>query len=154
MAVPKGLALWPSNLLTMLAMPFSNSTATTGKAVPSRFVRIASLALDPASVEAVLALEEDLVEVSVLGAADSVVADSTQDSEVVVVDLCQAMVVEELVTMEELALFLQPPTPSPTMLLQAPREARLFTFATLVPPFHISSNVVLMRLTASLVHKQ
>lgn len=129
MVVPKAPELLPSNLLMMLAMPSNNLMATTGKAARSRYVKIASLALDPDSVEVDLALAEDLGEDLVLEAADSVVADSAVDSEVVVVDLEAAMVVQ-VVTMEELAPFLLPPTRSPTTLQLALREARPSTFAT------------------------
>jgi hypothetical protein len=132
MVVPKAPALLPSNLLTMLAMPSNNSTATTGKAAHSRSVKIASLALDPDSaVEVASALVEDLVEVSVLVAVDLVVVDSAVDLEVVVdSEAAAAMVVEQVATMEEPALFLLPPTPLPIMPLLVLREARPSTFAT------------------------
>ena len=51
MVVPKALVLLPSNPLMMLATPFNNSTAMTGKAAHSRFVKIASLALVLDSVD-------------------------------------------------------------------------------------------------------
>jgi hypothetical protein len=123
MVVPRALELLPSNLLTMLVMPSSNSMATTGKAALSRYVKIASLALDPDSVEVVSALVEDLAEVSVLEAVDSVVVLE------VVVDSEAAMVVR-VVTMEELALSLLLPTPLLTMPLLVLREARPSTSAT------------------------
>jgi hypothetical protein len=128
MVVPKALELLPSNLLTMLVMPSNNSMATTGKAALSRYVKIASLALDPDSVEVVSALVEDLAEVSVLEAVDSAVVDSVVVLEVVV-DSEAAMVVR-VVTMEELALSLLLPTPLPTMPLLVLREARPSTSAT------------------------
>jgi hypothetical protein len=129
MVVPKAPVLLPSNLLMMLAMPSNNSTATTGKAARSRFVKIASLALDPDSaVEVASAVVEDLVEVSVPVAVDLVVVDSAVDSEVVV-DSEAAMVVEQVATMEEPALFLLPPIPLPIMPLLVLREARPSTFA-------------------------
>jgi hypothetical protein len=130
MAVPKAPALLPSNLLMMLAMLSNNSTATTGKAAHSRSVKIASLALDPDSaVEVASAAVEGLVEVSVLVAVDLVVVDSAVDLEVVV-DSEAAMVVEQVATMEDLALFLLPPIPSPIMPLLVLSEARPSTFAT------------------------
>jgi hypothetical protein len=102
--------------------------ATTGKAALSRYVKIASLALDPDSVEVVSALVEDLAEVSVLEAVDSAVVGSVVVLEVVV-DSEAAMVVR-VVTMEELALSLLLPTPLPTMPLLVLREARPSTSAT------------------------
>ena len=84
MVVPKALELLPSNLLTMLAMPSNNSMATTGKAALSRYVKIASLALDPGSVEVVSALVEDLAEVSVLEVVGSAEVGSVVVLEVVV----------------------------------------------------------------------
>jgi len=132
MVVPKALELLPSNLLTMLVMPSSNSMATTGKAALSRYVKIASLALDPDSVEVVSALVEDLAEVSVLEAVDSAVVGSVVVLEVVV-DSEAAMVVR-VVTMVELALSLLLPTPLPTMPLLVLREARPSTSATFLGP--------------------
>jgi hypothetical protein len=127
MVVPKAPALLPLNLLTMLAMPSNNSTATTGKGAPSRYVKIASLALVPDSVEVVSALVEDLVEVSVAVVVDLVVVDSAVDLEVVE-GLQEAMVVQ-VAMMEELVLFLLLPTPLRTLPLLVLREARPSTFA-------------------------
>jgi hypothetical protein len=125
---PKAPGSLPSNLPMMPAMPFNSSTAMIGRAALSRYVKIASLVLDPDSVEVVSVLVADLAEVSVLEAVDSVVEDLAVDLEVVV-DSEAAMVVR-VVMMEELALSLLPPIPLPTMPLLGLREARPSTSAT------------------------
>jgi hypothetical protein len=129
MVVPKAPALSLSNLLTMPVMPSNNSTATTGKAALLRCVKIALQALDPDSVEAVLALEEDLVGVSVLAVDLPVVVDSVVDSEEPTVDSGEATL-EQVLLMEELVLFPPRPTPLQTMPLLVLREVRLSMFAT------------------------
>jgi len=127
MVVPRVLV---SSLLSpqmMLAMQFNNSTAMTGKAAPSRFVKIDLLDQ--------LGLEDaaDLVVVEVLGVVLEVVEDS------VVVVALEAVVVMEVVAsevglravlMEEPAQLLQHPIRSPTMLLLARREARPYMSET------------------------
>ena len=131
MVAPKDLALSPLNLRMMLAMPFNNSTATTGKAARSRCVRIASLAPDQDLVEVVSVLVADSVEVSVLEAADSVAGADSAVALEIVVDLQLAMVVVVVVvTMQEPELFLLLPIPSPILPLPVVSGAKPFMFAT------------------------
>jgi sialic acid synthase SpsE len=127
MVVLKALALSPSNLLMMLVTPFSSSTATTGRAVLLKCVKIASLALDLGSVGVVSALTEALAEGSVLMVALAVAVCS-------MVVLEEVMVVSEVATAEQVLLMeassLLLPIPLQTMPLPVLREARPFTFAT------------------------
>ena len=109
MVVLKALASSLSNLPTMLVTLSNNSTAMTGKAALSRYVKTVSLARDPDLVEVVSALE-------------------VVDLEEAVVDSEVAMV-EQLVLMEELVPFLPLQIPLPTMPLLGLREARPSTFA-------------------------
>ncbi len=130
MVAPKDLALSPLNLPMMLAMPFNNSTAMTGKAARSKCVRIASLAPDQDLVEVVSVLVADLVEVSVLEAAVSVAGADLAVALEIVVDLQLAMVVVVVVTMQEPELFLLLPIPSPILPLPVVSGAKPFMFAT------------------------
>ena len=119
MVVLKALASSLSNLPTMLVTLSNNSTAMTGKAALSRYVKTVSLARDPDLVEVVSALEVvDLV----------VGVGLVVDLEEAVVDSEVAMV-EQLVLMEELVPFLPLQIPLPTMPLLGLREARPSTFA-------------------------
>lgn len=119
----------------MLAMPFNNSTDTTGKVVLLKFVRIDLPALDLV-LAVVAALVEDVavlvVDLEAVAVGLVVVVDLAVDSEeVVVVDLVvdSEEVDKQEVTMEEQQLQPLHPTHSPTMLLLAPIEARSSMFA-------------------------
>lgn len=127
MVVPKALASSPSSPPTMLETPSNNSMATTGKAVPSRFVKIASLALDLDLAEVDSALVEDLAEDLELVAVVLVEVDSVVGLEVAG-EVLEAATVELVVT-KALVLLLLLRTHLPTMRLLALTEARPFTFA-------------------------
>lgn len=136
MAVPKALVSLHLNLLMMLATPFNNSTATTGKDVPSRFVKIDSLVpevLEALEAEVALVDVEALVEVLavVVVASNPVVASEVASVAVAVVVMVQETLEEEVVVvlMMELEQFPLHLTLSPTMLLLAPKEARSSMFA-------------------------
>jgi hypothetical protein len=131
MVVLKALASSLSNLPTMLVTLSNNSTAMTGKAALSRYVKTVSLARDPDLVEVVSALEvvDLVVVVSALEVVDLVVGVGlVVDLEEAVVDSEVAMV-EQLVLMEELVPFRPLQIPLPTMPLLGLREARPSTFA-------------------------
>lgn len=133
MVVPKALASSPSNLPMTLATPSNNSMATIGKVARSRYVKIASLALDlDSEAEVASALVEVLAEDSAAAEDIVVVVGSTLDSQVVAEDSQAAMV--EVVMTEEPVLFLLLPIHSPIMPLLVQREARLSTFAMYVFP--------------------
>lgn len=142
MVVPKAQVLSLSNPQMMLATQFNNSMVTSGKAVPSKFARIASLVLqvveDSAAVVVVVASGVVALEVvseleaadSEVVAVDSVVEDSAVDAEALEVASAEvALVVVH--PLELTSRTLQPsPTPSLTMLLPVPREVKSSTFAT------------------------
>ena len=128
MVALKDPALSPLSLPMMLAMQFNNSTATTGKAARSRFVRTVSLAPDRDLAEVVSVLVADLVEVSVLEEADSLAGVDLAVALEIVVHLEAAMVV--VVTMQEPELFLLLLIRSPTLPLLVVRGARQSMFAT------------------------
>lgn len=133
MVVPKALASSPSNLPMTLATPSNNSMATIGKVARSRYVKIASLALDlDSEAEVASALVEVLAEDSAAAEDIVVVVGSTLDSQVVAEDSQAAMV--EVVMTEEPVLSLLLPIHSPIMPLLVQREARLSTFAMYVFP--------------------
>lgn len=133
MVVPKALASSPLSLPMTLATPSSNSMGTIGKAARSRYVKIASLALDlDSEAEVASALVEVLAEDSAAAEDIVVVVGSTLDSQLVAEHSQAAMV--EVVMTEEPALFLLLPIHSPIMPLLVQREARLSTFAMYVFP--------------------
>lgn len=131
MAVPRVLELSLSSPLMMLAMLFNNSMVMTGKVARSRFVKTASLVLDP-----VLAVVVDLVDAEALAEALALEADlvgpaeavATEDSAEVVA--ASGVATEVVDSMEELAPSPLPQIPSPISLLQVPREAIPSMFAT------------------------
>lgn len=131
MDAPRALALLPLSLQTMLATPSSSSTAMTGRAAPLRFVRIASLALDPDSVAV-----EALV---VLAEASEVLSALVEDLELaaalvaVLVAAVVALVVDMEVPLEVVSMrepLLRSRTPLQTTLPLEPRGARSSMFAT------------------------
>jgi hypothetical protein len=131
MAAPRVLELSLSSPLMMLAMLFNNSMVMTGKVARSRFVKTASLVLDPVlavvvdSVDAEALAEALALEAGLVGPAEAV---ATEDSAGVVAASGVATEVVDL--MEELAPSPLPQIPSPISLLQVPREAILSMFAT------------------------
>jgi hypothetical protein len=131
MAVPRALELSLSSPLMMLAMLFNNSMVMTGKVARSRFVKTASLVLDP-----VLAVVVDLVDAEAFPEALAVEADLVRPAEAVATEdsaevvAASGVATEVVDSMEELAPFPLPQIPSPILLLQVPREAILSMFAT------------------------
>jgi hypothetical protein len=131
MAVPRVLELSLSSPLMMLAMLFNNSMVMTGKVARSRFVKTASLVLDP-----VLAAVVDLVDAEALAEALVLEADlvgpaeavATEDSAEVVA--ASGVATEVVDSMEELAPSPLPQIPSLISPLQVPREAIPSMFAT------------------------
>jgi hypothetical protein len=125
MVVPRVLVSSLLNPQMMLAMQFNNSMAMTGKAAPSRFVKIDLLdqlgledAADSVVVEALGVVLEVVVD-SVLAVASEVAS-----AAVVVMEAVASEVGLRVGLMEELAQLLQHPIRSLTMLLLARREAR------------------------------
>jgi hypothetical protein len=131
MAAPRVLELSLSSPLMMLAMLFNNSMVMTGKVARSRFVKTASLVLDP-----VLAVVVDLVDAEALAEALALEADlvgpaeavATEDSAEVVA--ASGVATEVVDSMEELAPSPLPQIPSLISPLQVPREAIPSMFAT------------------------
>ena len=131
MAAPRVLELSLSSPLMMLAMLFNNSMVMIGKVARSRFVKTASLVLDP-----VLADVVDLVDAEALAEALALEADlvgpaeaaATEDSAGVVA--ASGVATEVVDSMEELAPSPLPQIPSLISPLQVPREAIPSMFAT------------------------
>jgi hypothetical protein len=127
----RALALLPSNLPMTPEMLFSNSTATTGRAVRSKSVRIdlpaLGLALE-AAVDLVPVADLAAVSVAVVEALEAVEAFKEASEAVVVAALVAADTKGVVVTRVELELLLRFPIHSPITLLLAPIEVRRFTF--------------------------
>jgi len=135
MAVLKALVSLHLSLPMTLVMLFNNSTATIGKDVPSRFVKIDLLVpevLEALEAEAGLADAEASVEAlaEVVAVSNPVVASEAALVAVVVDMVEETLEGEGVVLTMELEQFPQHLTLSPTMLLLVLKEARSSMFAT------------------------